>query len=254
MNASHQHPDVSSLSDEALVQQTLPLASRFGCSAAVAAGLVTLLCGLLWGVRAGLSVLVVTAGLVVVFQRLRSYTPALRKARAAEHEFQRRFGGEPIEQDLAHARAQLTASAEIELIGLFRGRVLPHGSLRSMRLEISPRPVLLVRACPALSELQRGGVSSLEMTRREAPLSAAQVERVRALVAALKAETLAPLASFVVDGFPCQASLLQQGGVELHGSANLAGLPDQLKQHPSVRLIELFLELEAELFANTALA
>jgi hypothetical protein len=92
------------------------------------------------------------------------------------------------------------------------------------------------------------------MVQREAPLSAAQVERVRALVAALAGETLAPLASFVVDGFPCQASLLQQGGVELHGSANLAGLPDQLKQHPSVRLIELFLELEAELFANTGLA
>jgi hypothetical protein len=188
-----------------------------------------------------------------LFQRVRSHTPALLKARAAEREFQRRFGSE-LEQDLAEARAQLRAHAEIELLGLFRGSVLPHGGLRSMRLEISAQPVLLVCASPALSELQRVGDGSLEMVRRQAPLSAAQVERVRALIALLKAETLAPLASFVVDGFPCQASFLQQGGVELHASANLAGLPDQLKQHPSVRLIELFLELEAELFTSTALA
>ncbi|HET8933936.1 MAG TPA: hypothetical protein VFN67_10875 [Polyangiales bacterium] len=253
MSPSDQHLDVRSLTDEALVRQTLPLASRFGCHAAVAVGLTTLLCGALWGVRSGLVVLLVTAGLVVLFQRVRSHTPRLLKARAAEREFQRRFGGE-LEQDLAEARAQLAANAEIEVLGLFRGRVLPHGGLRSMRLEISAQPMLVVCASPALSEMQRGGVGSLEMVRRQAPLSAAQVERVRALIALLEAETLAALASFVTDGFPCQASLLQRGGVELHGSANLAGLPDQLKHHPSVRLLELFLELEAELFTSTALA
>lgn len=248
--------EVRSLSDEALVQQTLPLASRFGCNLAGAVLLVGLSCGLLWGLQAALAAFVATVSLAVLVQCLRSFTAGLRRARAAEREFQRRFGGVLSEQHLAEARAQLAADGGLELLGLFRGRVLPHGGLRSMRLELGTRaqPTLQVRATPPLSELQRAKSGNLEIEQREAPLTAAQVERVRALVRALSGEPVAPLASFVVDGFPCQASLLQHGGIELHASANLAGLPEQLKTHPSVRVIELFLELEGELFSHSALA
>jgi hypothetical protein len=249
-------PEVGSLSDEALVRQTLPLASRFGCNLAIAAGLIALACGLVLGVRVGVGTLVVSVCLVALAQFWRSRTLAVRRARRAEHEFQRRFGAAPMQRHLAEARAQLAADAELELLGLFRGRVLPHGALRSMRLEIKKRaqPMLFVSACPPLNELQRGASGGLEPLRREAPLTAAQAERMRAQLRELASESLAPLASFVMDGFPCEVSVLQQSGPELHASANLAGLPDQLKSHPSVRMIELFLDLEAELFVSTGLS
>jgi hypothetical protein len=246
-------PDLGSLSDAALVRQTLPLTSYFGWKVVSIAVLVTLASGLWLGTQAGVAVFVASISLAVLAQRLRAKTPALQQARAAEHELGRRFGAVPLVQHLAEAREQLAADAELELLGLFRGRVLPHGGLRSMRLEVRAQAKLIVRTSPALSELQRGVVSTLSMVRRELPLTAAQVERLRTLLGELTSESFAPLASFVADGFPCEASVLQRDAVELHARANLAGLPEQLKHHPSVRLIELFLEFEAELVSDARL-
>jgi hypothetical protein len=76
------------------------------------------------------------------------------------------------------------------------------------------------------------------------------------LVRELISEPPVPLASFVKNGFPCEASVLARPGVfdadthELHAAANLSGLPQQLSQHPSIRLLELFLDFEAELVAD----
>ena len=240
-------PAVGSLSDEALVRQTLPLASRFGYVVVALALLIALCCGLWWGVPAGAFALVGSIGLVALVHWRRAKSPALLQARAAERELGRRFGAQPLAQQLHEARAQLTARPELEALGLFRGRVMPHGDLRAMRLELGPQSKLVLCTTPALAELQRGSADDWGMIRRELPLSAVQVERARALLRELSSETLAPLASFVADGFACEASVLQRDAAELHASANLAGLPDQLRHHPSVRLLELFLDLEAEL-------
>lgn len=244
---------IGSLSDDVLVRQTLPLASRFGCMVIALAAVATVGCGLLWGPQAGVVALAISLGSVVIIQQLRAKTPALQQARAAERELGRRFGAEPLEQQVIEARAQLAASTDLDVIGLFRGRVLPHGALRSMRVELGAQSKLVLHTSPALAELQRGSATSLEMIRRELPLAAAQVERTRALLRELAAERVTPLASFVSDGFPCEASVLQRNAPELHASANLAGLPDQLRHHPSVRLIELFLDLEAELVPDAHL-
>ena len=240
-------PAVGSLSDEALVRQTLPLASRFGCNLSALALLTTLGAALWWGLQGGAIALASSIGLVALVQGWRAKSPAVQKARAAERELGRRFGAQPLAEQLNEARAQLAARTDLEVLGLFRGRVLPHGALRSMRLEIGQEPKLVLSTAPALSELQRESATSRGMIRRELRLTAAHIERVRALLRELATETLTPLASFVVDGFACEVSVLQRAGGELHASANLAGLPDQLRRHPSVRLIELFLELEAEL-------
>jgi hypothetical protein len=240
-------PGLGSLSDEALVRKTLPLASRFGCNVVTLALVLTLFCGWRWGPEVGAAVLASSIALVACAYWLRAKTSAVRQARAAERELGRRFGAEPLAQQLADARAQLATRADLEVLGLFRGRVLPHGALRSMRIELGSEPKLVLSVSPALVELQRSDAQNLKTIRRELPLTAAQVERSRTLLRELNPETLTPLASFVSDGFACEASVLQRNAAELHASANLAGLPDQLRHHPSVRLIELFLELEAEL-------
>jgi hypothetical protein len=242
---SDNDPGLGSLSDDALVRQTLPLASRFGCKVIGLALLLTLFCGWWWGPQVGAAALGLAIMLVVSAHWLRAKTPAVLLARAAERELGRRFGADPLAQQLIEARAQLAARTDLEVLGMFRGRVLPHGALRSMRMELGLAPKLVLSVSPALVELQRG--SANKMIRRELPLTAAQVERSRALLRELAPETLTPLASFVIDGFACEASVLQRDAAELHASANLAGLPDQLRHHPSVRLLELFLELEAEL-------
>jgi hypothetical protein len=247
---SDNDPGAGSLSDEALVRQALPLASRFGCKIVGLALLVTLASGLGWGLQGGMIGFASSVCMLVLLRWLRAKSPTVQQARAAERELGRRFGALPLAQQLSEARAQLAASADLEVVGLFRGRVLPHGALRSMRMEIGAQPKLVLSTAPALAELQRGSASSTAMIRRELPLTAAQVERSRALLRDLATETLAPLASFVVDGFACEASVLQRDAAELHASANLAGLPDQLRHHPSVRLIELFLDLESELVTD----
>ena len=247
MQPSDIDPGVGSLSDEALVRQTLPLASRFGCKFVGLALLVVLACGVGWGLQGGLIAMASSVGTLALLRWSRAKSPAVQQARAAERELGRRFGALPLIQQLSEARAQLAARADLEVLGLFRGRVLPHGALRSMRMEIGAQPKLVLCTAPALAELQRGSATDLQVIRREMPLTAAQVERSRALLRELASETVAPLASFVVDGFACEASVLQREAPELHASANLAGLPDQLRHHPSVRLIELFLDLESEL-------
>jgi hypothetical protein len=251
-------PDLGALSDDALVTQTLPLASGFGCKLVASAVLVSFLGTLVFGARIGLPVLALGLLGAWIAQRMRASSEALQRARAAEQEFRRRFGAEPLAQRLPEARAQLERDADLELLGLFRGTVLPHGGLRFLRVEVSAQPKLFVCSSPALADLQRGAQNMLEIVHRELPLSAAQVARLRALVRELSESQaqLTQLASFVKDGFPCEASVLarpltqESGTIELHASANLSGLPEQLASHPSVRLLELFLDLEAELIAD----
>lgn len=252
-SAQREPPELSALSDEALVKQTLPLASGIHMKLVAAAVLASFCSALALGARIGLVVLAVGLLLVWLIQRVRASTAHVQRARAAEQEFGRRFGAEPLARRLPEARAQLERNCDIEMLGLFRGVAQPHGGLRFLRVEIGPQPKLLVRSSPALSELQRGVHNTLELVHREVPLSAAQVERLRALVRELAAQPPVQLASFVKHGFPCEASVLARGDsgtLELHASANLSGLPQQLAQHPSVRLLELFLDFEAELVAD----
>jgi hypothetical protein len=245
--------EVSSLSDEALVREMLPLASNTGCKLAASAVLLALLSGWLLGPKLGAAVLAVCVALTLLALWRRGGTHSVQRARAAERELRRRFGAQPLAERLDQVRAQLAADTDLQVVGLFRGTVLPHGGLRSIRFELRAQPQLHVSRSPGLAELQRGVASSLEILRRDLPLPAAQVERVRAVLRELGAHPPTPLASFVSDGFVCEASVLQRDGAELHASVNLAGLPDQLKQHPSVRLVELFLDLEAELLADARL-
>jgi hypothetical protein len=245
-----------SLGDAQLVEQTLPLASTFGVKLIACVAVAALLAGFALGVRTGAAVLGLGVLIALISQRLRASSDSVRRARAAEQELRRRFGADPLAQRLPEARAELQHDPELELLGLFRGTLLPQGGLHSIRVELRAQPKLIVCASPALAELRRAAASALQMTRRELPLSAAQAERVRTLVRELSENPPAPLASFVQDGFPCEASVLWRTAVgtqELRGSANLAGLPEQLKRHPSVRLIELFLELESEVAASDRL-
>jgi hypothetical protein len=247
------HAELGALSDESLIKQTLPLATGARMKLIAAALLASIFSALAFDARSGLVVLAVGLLLVWVSQRLRAGSAHLQRARAAAHEFGRRFGAEPLARSLPEARAHIARNSDIEILGLFRGVVLPHGGLRFLRVELGAQPKLRVRSSPALSELQRGTRSTLELMDRELPLSAAQVERLRALVRELAEHPPVQLASFVQHGFPCEASVLarsETGLVELHASANISGLPDQLAQHPSVRLLELFLDFEAELVAD----
>lgn len=253
MQPSDHDPAVGALSDEALLRLTSPLASRVGCKLVAVAAVIALVCALWLGLRDGALALAAGLSTVAGILWLRRRSAAVQQARAAERELERRFGAEPLAQQLQQARAQLATRADLEVLGLFRARVLPHGALRWMRVEIGAEPKLLVCIAPALTELQRGRADRLELVRTELPLTAAQVERSRTLLRELAQQELAPLASFVEDGFACEASVLLRGATELHASANLAGLPDQLRHHPSVRLIELFLDLEAELLPDARL-
>jgi hypothetical protein len=242
--------DVVSLSDSALVQETLVLRSRVGCQLVGLGVLVSLSLAVWLGPWSGLAALVCSMGLVALGLRVRANTPARRRAHAAERELGRRYSWEPLSEHLPEARAQLAADPGLAVLALFRGRMLPHGGVRSMRLEIGAQPKLQLRSCPMLDELQRGTLGSAAIVNTELPLTAAQVEHLGVVLRELSSAPLEPLASFVIDGFPCEASVLQRGAAELHTSVNLAGLPEQLKQHPSVRLIELFLDLEAEVFSE----
>jgi hypothetical protein len=78
------------------------------------------------------------------------------------------------------------------------------------------------------------------------PRAARNVSRVKHVLATLTAELSAPPNRFANDGFPCEAGVFRRGAMPLWTSLNMAGLPPELYQHPSARLMRLFLELEAE--------
>jgi hypothetical protein len=85
-----------------------------------------------------------------------------------------------------------------------------------------------------------------KLFRYDAPLSEENVSRIKRVLATLTAELLVPPNRFVLDGFPCAAAVFRRGAAPLWTSMNMAGLPPELYQHPSAKLLRLFMELEAE--------
>lgn len=246
VTAAQRELELRALSDDELVSETLPLTKHFGCNLVAGAVATTLLAVLGFGATIGSGVFVLGASLAAVALRWHSATPRMCRARAAQREFGRRFGAAPLAQLLPEARAQLAGDAELEALGLFRAVSLPHGGLRSIRVELRARPTIAVSTSPFLGDLQRGDLNLLAVSRRELPLKAAQAERMRGLLRELRPELLTVPANFVTDGFPCEAVVLQRGAAELHARANLAGLPQALHAHPTVRLLELFLDFDVD--------
>lgn len=241
--------DLRLLDDAALVREMLPLSSSFGCNVLVSGFLVSLLSGLLFGWAGGLIVLGLSACIGFLLLRFRARSPRLLRAKRAEKELGRRFGGEPLAARLGELQAELARDPELEALALFRGEARPHGGLQLIRVELRPQAQIALRASPFLAELQRGEASTLELHRRDLPLSAAQAERLRALLAQLTPESLAhpPPGPAGVDGLFCEAVVLRREAPALHASAWLAGRDASQDAHPSLRLFQLFLDLEREL-------
>ena len=240
--------DLDKLDDAALVHAMLPLSSSFGCNVWVSGGLISVLSGLLFGWRGGLIVLGLCVCVGVLLVRSRARSPRVQRAQAAARELVRRFGAAPLEQQLPEARAELAQDPELEALLLFRAVALPHGGQQLIRVELRPEPRIGLRACPLPSELLRGEASTLELRRRDLPLTAAQVEPLRALLAELTPESIAlPALPAVLDGLRCEAAVLRRDGPELRVAANLAGLDASYRSHPGLRLLQLFLDLEHQL-------
>lgn len=240
-------PELRVLSDDALVRETLPLARHFGCNVVVAVLVVAVVTIASLGWRVGAWSLVVGGALGALTMRVRAATPRMRRARAAEREFGRRFGAEPLAQLLPDAKAQFGRDADLDVLALFRAVALPHGGLRLMRVELRAQPTVAVSTSPFLAELQRGEPNLVEVAHRKQPLDPIRAERLRALLRELRPELLTAPGNFVRDGFLCEALVLQRDAPELHARGNLAGLPEALRAHPTVRLFELLLDFEQDL-------
>lgn len=182
----------------------------------------------------------------IVLVSARKRLPRIREAALAEREYRRRYRLYELTDYEAEAVAALDKPDAPDTVLLFRGVGLPHGVHHFVRIDVGDQPRLQVRRALMPADWMRADDPSSQLFRYDAALSAENVSRVKHVLATLTAELAAPPNRFVIDGFPCEAGVFRRGAAPLWTSLNMAGLPPELYQHPSARLMRLFLELEAE--------
>jgi hypothetical protein len=209
--------------------------------------LATLPVGIVYGESAALVAVLGSLALCVLLLRIRDRLPRQRAARLAEREYKRRFRLYELSDYEAEAVASLAKPGAPEVVMLFSGHGLPHGIHHFVRIDLGEQPRLQVRRAPLPIDAVAGDKPEAQLFRYDQPLSAAQASQAEDLLATLTPEVLAPPNRFVFDGFPCSAVVLRRGAEPMWTELDMAGLPAELYEHPSARLLRLFIELEAEI-------
>ena len=209
--------------------------------------LVTLPVGALYGETVALAALLGSVLAVVVLVRLRERTPRVRAAKLAEREYKRRYRLYELSEYQPEAAAALEKPGAPEVIMLFSGIGLPHGTRHFVRVDLGEEDRLQVRRALQPLDWMRAEDPAAELFRYDGPLSGENSARARRLLASLTAELLDPPNHFVFDGYPCTAVVLRRGAEPMWTKLNMANLPAQLNDHPSAKLLRMFMELEAEL-------
>jgi hypothetical protein len=199
-----------------------------------------------FGESAALAALLGSIGVSVVLLRLRKQLPRIREAELAEREYRRRYRLYELSDYEAEAVASLEKPGAPDTVLLFSGMGLPHGVHHFVRVDLGENPRLQVRRAPMPLDWMQSEDPAAQLFRYDAPLSDENVSRVKHLLATLTAELLVPPNRFGIDGFPCEAGVFRRGATPIWTNLNMASLPPELYQHPSARLLRLFLELEAE--------
>jgi hypothetical protein len=206
----------------------------------------TIPAGALYGESAALAALLVSIGVCVVLLRMRQGLPTIRDAALAEREYRRRFRLYELSDFEAEALASLEKPGAPDTVLLFSGMGLPHGVHHFVRIDLGDQPKLQIRRAPMPQDWVQADDPASALFRYDAPLSDENVSRVKRVLATVTAELLAPPNRFVIDGYPCSAAVFRRGAAPLWTNLNMAGLPPELYQHPSARLLRLFIELEAD--------
>lgn len=239
--------DLSSVSDLQLLERMRNRAND-GWSLAVwlIVPIATISCAIAFGETAAAIALLGSLVLSVVLLRVRKRRPAIRDAELAEREYRRRYRLFELGDYEAEAVAALAKPGAPDTVLLFRGVGLPHGVHHFVRIDVGDQPRLQVRRALMPADWLQAEDPVASLFRYDGALSDENVSRVKHVLATLTAELAAPPNRFVVDGFPCEAGVFRRGAAPLWTSLNMAGLPPELYQHPTARLLRVFLEFEAE--------
>lgn len=152
-----------------------------------------------------------------------------------------RYGQLPFGEEIAAARV-VCAEGGAAAIAIVRALSRPHGDMITARVELGAdgavrasrvqgRPLLFVGERPTPGERYQ-----TIATPDDAVTCARLLEVVRELGAG---------PSHVTDGLYVDVAVVRRGADPLVGSCNLAGLPDEDKRHPTVRVAELVLRMSA---------
>lgn len=208
--------------------------------------LVTIPLGAMYGESAALAGVAASILVCAVLLRLRDRLPRHRAAKQAEREYERRFRLHELSAYETEARALLAKPDAPDVVMLFSGHGVPAGIHHFVRLDLGRESRLQVCRAPLLSDVLEVEDPATQLFRYDEPLTAEHETRVRELLFTLTPELLRPPHRFVFDGFPCTAVVLRARREPMWTDLDMAGLPAELYEHPSARLLRLFLELEAE--------
>lgn len=233
------------LSDAELVDATRALEKPFGCYTWMLVPLATVALGGFYGAGAAVVGCMACAFLCWSIVRVRALTPAIKEARRAEWEFNRRYHIDTAARDEAEASTLLASESSLEAVLLYRARSLPGGGLHFARVELGVTSRISIRATPFLDSLWRDRSAYARMRSADSPLPAADAEQVRTRLAAFVTSQQPVPTSAVRDGMPCSLAIVTRDATPRRAGLNLAGLQDAAAEHPLVRLLELMGELEA---------
>lgn len=207
------------------------------------------------GATLGASAAVVACVLAIAACKLGLYlherSGAVKRGQLAKREFCARYHIGALSLDEAAARMQLAASEQTELVVLFRAWALPHGGHRFIRVELGAENKIATYATPFLGDLQRHSFASTHMTKIEAPLSAAQAERLRSACADLIPTELEQLPGRALAtaslGLPCDLVVLRRGAETVRAGMNLGSDANMQLLTPPERLASALLDIEGEI-------
>lgn len=130
---------------------------------------------------------------------------SVRRSAEARVELLRRLGDLPLADHAALARERLAADAYAIL---FAGRALPQGGRVLVRLIVGPREGTLFAVTHPFFSLDAGDLDPGRVRRLERVLEPAELDSVRALLAAGDEEGFGPAEAPVVDGFPAELAVV----------------------------------------------
>jgi hypothetical protein len=233
------------LSDAELVSASLPGASMAGCVPWLLAFTLPWPVGLIWGAPAALLALALGITVSKLSGAIRAARPAQRRARLAEHEFERRYARAAFQEAERAATAAIAGAAEPSAIALLHACSLPHGGLYFASLHVGAQIHYAGRHAPFLGDLQQHPEWMEQLRNEAATLDATEAQRVRAILAALPSRLEIAIDDVVLDGTPCEALVLRKEREPLRVGLNLDGLRDEHRDHPVAQLLTLMLGLAA---------
>lgn len=216
--------------------------------------LVTLPVAILYGESAALAALLGSIAACAVLLRLGERAPRGRAAKLAEREYRRRYRLYELSEYEPEASAALQKPDAPEVVMLFSGIGLPEGTRHFVRVDLGERSRLQIRRALMPLDWMRADDPAAHLFRYDGPLSEEDIARVRRMLATLTAELVVPPNRMVFDGYPCAAVVLRRGAEPIWTNLDMANLPAELYQHPSAKLLRMFIELEAQVDSATSAA